>query len=125
MGNEIPTGYAVLDLRVSELEKDLKELNQDLKSHIQKNDDEHKEMRASIAESALSLREIKIMFAQIVATFDEMKKDIKDSNIEMKAEIKILGEANNKEKGWRAIIADILKIIIMIIAFVLSGKLIL
>ena len=114
MGNETSTGYAVLDLRVSELEADFKEIKQDLKSHIQKNDEEHKEMRASIAESALTLREIKIMFAQIVTTSDEMKEDIKT-----------LGVANNQEKGWRAIIVDILKIILMILGFIVTGKFIL
>lgn len=114
MGNEHATGYAVLDLRVQQLEREMKDMRQDFKAHIQDNDKEHKEMRAGIAEGALSMREIKIMFSHIVETSDEMKEDIKT-----------LGVASNKEKGWRAIIVDILKIILMILGFVATGKFIL
>lgn len=122
MGNEQATGYVVLDLRVSETEKDIKAVSDKLESHISKNDDEHKEMRANIAESTLSVREIKLMMAQMVSNTDDMKKNFKEATDEIKADVKSLGDKSEKEKGWRAIVTDILKIIILIIIFIATGK---
>ena len=113
-GSEQSAGYLVLDVRVKQLERELNEMRGDFKSHVSVNDAEHKEMRAGIADGALSMREIKIMFSHIVETSDEMKDDIKT-----------LGDASNKEKGWRAIIVDILKVILLLIGFIATGKFVL
>lgn len=125
MGNEQGSGYAVLDLRVSELEKDVKDLSGEFKQHVRDNDAEHKEMRQNIAESALSVREIKLMITQMVSNNDEMKKSFKETSDSIKSDVKALGEASDKEKGWRAIIVDILKIILLLIGFIATGKFVL
>lgn len=125
MGNENGAGYAVLDLRIAEAEKDIQSISNELKQHINKNDDEHKEMRANIAESTLSVREIKILMAQMATNSDEMKKSFEKTSDEIKENVKVLGEASNKEKGWRAIIVDILKVILLILGFIATGKFVL
>lgn len=125
MANEQSTGYQIIDLRVSEVEKDVKEVTRDLREHIRKNDDEHKEMRQNIAESTLSVREIKLMITQMTTNNDDMKKNFKEISDEIKTDIKMLSAENKKEKGWRGIIMDILKIIILLIGFIATGKFVL
>lgn len=136
MGNEQGTGYVVLDLRMTEAEKDIKAVSDKLENHISKNDDEHKELRAGIAESNLIAREINIKMSQMVQnsddmkrsfkeSTDEMKKDFKESTDEIKTNMKAIGDSQNKEKGWRAVIQDLVKIILMILGFILGGKYIL
>ncbi|KAA0956622.1 hypothetical protein FQ085_11550 [Planococcus sp. ANT_H30] len=125
MGNEPPVGYAVLDLRISETEKDVKELAKDFKEHIRKNDDEHKEMRQNIAESSLSVREIKLMQAHSVSIIEKMEKSYEKNSKEIKEELKSLHVRSDKETGWRAIIIDILKVMALIIGFIATGKFIL
>lgn len=125
MGTESGAGYAVLDLRMTEAEKDIQKISDKLEQHINKNDDEHKEMRANIAESTLSVREIKILMAQMATNSDEMKKSFEKTSDEIKENVKVLGEASNKEKGWRAIIVDILKVILLILGFIATGKFVL
>lgn len=125
MTNENSTGYQILDLRVSEVEKDVKSVTSDLREHIRKNDDEHKEMRANIAESTLSVREIKLMITQMAGNSEEMKRSFKETSNEIKDEVKALRADSNKEKGWRGIIVDILKVIILLIGFIATGKFIL
>lgn len=125
MGNEQGAGYGVLDLRVSETEKDIREIRNDLRDHINKNDEEHKEMRANIAESTLSVREIKLMITQMATNSEEMKKTFKETSDEIKSDVKKLGDASDKEKGWRGIIVDILKIILLLIGFIATGKFVL
>ena len=112
MSNEtVGSGYAVLDLRVKQLEREMKDIKQDLKEHLKENNQEHEEMQKRIADGAVSMGEIKIMFSHIVQSSEEMKDDIK-----------ALGEASNKEKGWRAMIIDLVKIILMILGFIATGK---
>lgn len=125
MGSENGSGYAVLDLRMTEAEKDIKAVSDKLEQHINKNDDEHKEMRANIAESTLSVREIKIMMSQMATNSDEMKKSFEKTNVEIKANVKELSDAANKDSGWRAIIIDLLKVIFIILGFIATGKFVL
>lgn len=122
MGNEQGTGYGILELRVSETEKDIKEVSRELKEHIRKNDDEHKEMRANIAESTLSVREIKLMMSQMVNNSEDMKKTFKEATDEIKADVKSLGDKNGKENVLRAVLQDVVKIILMILGFIVTGK---
>lgn len=124
MGNDGSAGYAVLDLRVSELEKDMKDIEKDFKAHVQQNDLDHKEMRAGITEGALSLRESKLMFTQISTNIDDLKKSLEKNNESVRGELKTLNEKHDKEKGWRAIIIDILKVMAMLIGFIATGKII-
>jgi len=124
MGNEHSSGYAVLDLRVSETEKDVKEVTRDLKDHIRKNDDEHKEMRQNIAETSLSVREIKIMQAHSLTIIEKMEKSYEKHSNEVKNEIKALHVRSDKETGWRAIIIDLIKVITLIVVFIATGKLV-
>lgn len=125
MGNEQGTGYVVLDLRMSEAEKDIKAVNDKLDQHINKNDDEHKEMRANIAESTLSVREIKLLITQMAVNSDDMKKNFKETSDEIKAEVKALGAKSDKDSGWRAIIVDLIKVILIILGFIATGKFVL
>lgn len=125
MGSENGSGYAVLDLRMTEAEKDIKAVSDKLEQHINKNDDEHKEMRANIAESTLSVREIKILMSQMATNSDEMKKSFEKTNVEIKANVKELSDAANKDSGWRAIIIDLLKVIFIILGFIATGKFVL
>lgn len=125
MGSEQTSGYAVLDLRVSETEKDVKEVTRDLKEHIRKNDDEHKEMRQNIAEVSLSVREIKLMNTHTVTIIEKMEKSFEKNSKEVKDELRALNARSDKETGWRAIIVDIIKVIILILGFIATGKFIL
>ncbi|MGH2319407.1 hypothetical protein ACRC6Q_16830 [Planococcus sp. SE5232] len=124
MGNDGSAGYAVLDLRVSELEKDVKDISQDFKAHVKQNDMDHKEMRAGITEGALSLRESKLMFSQISSNIDDLKKTLEKNDKDIREDLKSLNSKHDKEKGWRAIIIDILKVMAMIIGFIATGKII-
>lgn len=122
MGNENSSGYAVLDLRMSEAEKDLKELSKEFKDHTRKNDDEHKEIRHNITEMSLSVREIKIMQANSLSIMEKMERSFDTHSADMKQEIKSLNNKSDKETGWRAIIIDLLKVMALIIGFIATGK---
>lgn len=122
MGNEQSSGYAVLDLRLSETEKDIHEIRKDLREHINKNDDEHKKMQASIAESNLMVREINFSTKQTAVDIADMKINSKESTDRIEKKLEALGVKSDKESGWRAIIMDILKIIFLLIGFIATGK---
>lgn len=122
MGNEQGTGYAVLDLRMGEAEKDIRELRDDLRNHINQNDDEHKKMQASIAESNLMVREINFSTKQSATDISEMKQNSKESTERIEKKLEALGAKTDKESGWRAIIMDIIKIIFLLIGFIATGK---
>ena len=136
MGNEQGTGYVVLDLRMTEAEKDIRSIddkfersirsvNKRLENHIDKNDDEHKELRAGIAESNLIAREINIKMAQMVQNSDEMKKTFREATDEIKVDVKALGVKSDKQGGWQAIVYDLVKVILLIVGFIATGKFVL
>lgn len=122
MGNEQGVGYSLLNLRVGETEKDIKDLRDDLREHINKNDDEHKKMQASIAESNLMVREINFSTKQTAVDISDMKKNSKESTDRIESKLEALGAKSDKESGWRAIVTDILKIILLLIGFIATGK---
>lgn len=125
MGNEQGVGYGLLDLRVGETEKDIKDLRDDLRNHINKNDDEHKKMQASIAESNLMVREINFSTKQTAVDISDMKQNSKESTERIEKKLEALGAKTDKESGWRGIIIDLIKIILLILGFIATGKFIL
>lgn len=125
MGNEQGAGYLVLDLRLTEAEKDIATVSAKLENHISKNDDEHKEMRNNIVESNLSVREIKLLHTQMFTNLVEMKENFKETSDEIKKDVKAMSAKNDKDNGWRAIIIDLIKVILMILGFIAGGKIIL
>ncbi|POD46297.1 hypothetical protein BKM15_26000 [Pseudomonas syringae pv. syringae] len=106
-----PVGYAVLSLRVETLEQEVKDLKKELKEHAKENTEDFIEVNDRVDDLATVTGRVEIMFANLTQTTKEMKADIKE-----------IAASAGKDQGWRALITDIVKLIILIIVFVATGK---
>lgn len=102
---------AVLVEKVRVLEREMGHVKKELREHIRDNDTEHDKLNADIVSAASSIGRVELMFAHLKDTTEGMDKKIDD-----------IAKSAGKDQGWRALITDLLKIILLIGGFVASGK---
>ncbi|MBW3113017.1 hypothetical protein KYJ26_14300 [Bacillus sp. MCCB 382] len=107
----MPETVAVLMEKVSNLEREMRDVKQELRDHVRENDIEHDKMNDDIVDVATSIGRVEIMFTHI-----------KDTQSDMKQEISKIAASAGRDQGWRALITDLIKIILLICGFVASGK---
>jgi hypothetical protein len=104
---------AVNAQRITVLEREMRELKSDFKELKKENAIEHDELDKKLTDSASSVGRIEIMFAHMNQRMDKMDKSIDT-----------IAVAAGKDQGWRALITDIIKAIILIAAFFATGKIV-
>jgi septal ring factor EnvC (AmiA/AmiB activator) len=108
---ETGVGYAVLQLRIETLEREIKDIKSEIKEQAKDNAKGFTEINDRVDELATITTEIKVMFANLT-----------QSNKEMKEDIKAIAASAGKDQGWRALITDIIKLLIMLGTFIATGK---
>lgn len=106
-------GYAVLQLRIETLEREVKDIKSEIKEQARDNKKGFTEINDRVDELATITTEIKVMFANLT-----------QSNTEMKEDIKTIAASAGKDQGWRALVTDIIKLLIMLGTFIATGKMI-
>lgn len=104
-------GFDILKLKIETLEDKLKELKDEVKHQDRDNIKKFDEINDKVDELSSSITRIEIMFANIITSQTEMKDDIKT-----------IATSAGKDSGWRALITDILKAVILIAGFFATGK---
>lgn len=107
----MPETVAVLVEKVRVLEREMGDVKKELREHIRDNDIDHDKMNNDIVSAANSIGRVEIMFAHLKTTTEGMDKKIDD-----------IAKSAGKDQGWRALITDLIKIILLITGFVASGK---
>lgn len=107
----MPETVAVLVEKVSNLEREMREVRKELREHVRENDAEHDKMSDDIVEVATSIGRVEIMFSHLKMTTEGMDKKIDE-----------IAKSAGRDQGWRALITDLIKIILLICGFVASGK---
>lgn len=105
------TGFQILELQIQTIRQDLKDLRDDFKQHVKDNKDDHEVMEKDIIASASAIGRIEIMLSHIVETNREIKKQVGE-----------IATAAGKDQGWRALITDIIKAILVIGGYIAAGK---
>lgn len=116
------TGYEVLALRLQNAEEEIKNLKQELKQTAKDNGQKFEEINDRIDRINEFTVEIRLMMANFTSAQLEMKDDFKSSHLEMKENIKTIAASAGKDAGWRALLTDIIKAVLMILGFILGGK---
>src|SRR4051812_39115998 len=107
-------GYAVLQLRIETLEREIKDIKNEMKEQSKDNIKEFNDLNDRVDDLATSQGRVEIMFTHVTQRLDKMDKSIET-----------IAESAGKDQGWRALITDIIKLVILIISFIITGKLIL
>ena len=104
-------GFDILKLKIETLEDKLKELKNEVKQQDRDNVKKFDEINDRVDDLSSSITRIEVMFTNIVTSQSEMKDDIKS-----------IASSDGKDSGWRALITDILKAVILIAGFFATGK---
>ena len=107
----MPESVAVLVEKVSNLEREMRDVKKELRDHVRENDVDHDKMNEDIVAASTSIGRVEIMFAHLKTTTEGMDKKIDD-----------IAKSAGRDQGWRALITDLIKIILLISGFVASGK---
>lgn len=121
---ETGVGYAVLQLRIETLEREIKDIKSEIKEQAKDNKKGFTEINDRVDELATITSEVKIMFANLTQSHKDLKTDIEKNQQEMKEDIKIIAASAGKDQGWRALVTDIIKLLIMLGTFIATGKMI-
>ena len=105
------TGYAILSLRLDTAEAEIKELKDAIKELSKDSTKGFSEVNDRIDELNLFTREVKIMLV-----------NFSDTQVEMKSDIKGIAASAGKDQGWRALITDVIKAVLLILGFFATGK---
>ena len=105
------TGYEVLVLRLERAEEEIKELKKELKSTSKDNDAKFDEINDRIDTINEFAVEVRMMMQNFALAQSDMKGDIKG-----------IAASAGKDQGWRALLTDIVKAVLMILGFILGGK---
>lgn len=104
-------GYAILQLRIETLEREVKEIKKELKTQAKDNGDGFKEVNDRVDALASSQGRVEIMFANLIETTKEMKEDIKE-----------IAASAGKDQDWRDVLKDIIKVVLIIAAYIGGSK---
>ena len=105
------TGYEVLLLRLERTEEEIKELKRELKNTSKDNERKIEEINERIDSINEFTIEIRMMMQNFALAQSEMKEGIKG-----------IAASAGKDQGWRALLTDIIKAVLMIVGFILGGK---
>jgi methyl-accepting chemotaxis protein len=108
---ETGVGYAVLQLRIETLEREVAEIKGELKEQARDNAKGFNEINDRVDELSTITSEVKVMFANLTQSHQEMKEDIKG-----------IAASAGKDQGWRALVTDLIKAVLLIIGFFATGK---
>lgn len=104
-------GYAVLSVRLEAAEREIKELKKEMKDLSKDSSKGFNEVNDRIDELNIFTSEVKIMLSNFSVNQNEMKEDIKG-----------IAASAGKDSGWRALITDIIKAVLLILGFFATGK---
>lgn len=102
---------AVLVEKVRVLEREMGDVKKELREHIRDNDVEHDKMSDDIVATATSIGRVEIMFAHLKTTTEGMDRKIDD-----------IAKSAGKDQGWRALVTDLIKGVLLIGGLIASGK---
>jgi predicted transcriptional regulator len=102
---------AVIAEKVKNLEKGMIELRKDLKEHMKDNEEDFENLGKKLEDVATVQGRVEMMFTNLVETNKRMDKRIED-----------IAAAAGKDQGWRALIIDIIKAVVLILGFFATGK---
>ena len=104
-------GFDILKLKIETLEDKLKDLKNEVKQQDRDNVKKFDEINDRVDDLSSSITRIEVMFANITTIQTEMKDDIKT-----------IASTSGKDSGWRALITDIIKAVILIAGFFATDK---
>ncbi|MCM3598729.1 hypothetical protein M4D55_23500 [Metabacillus idriensis] len=102
---------AVLVEKVRVLEREMREVKNELRTHIAKNSEEHDELNDDIAAAANSIGRVELMFTHLKTTNENMDKKIDE-----------IAKSAGKDQGWRALLTDLIRGAVLIGGLIASGK---
>lgn len=126
-------GYQILELRVQTLERELKDVKNDLKDHTKLTGTGFTEINDRVDDLSLIVNEVKLITKNFTTIQSEMKdsfgvtqKEMKDSLSEtikeLKDDIKEIAQSAGKDTKWVALTKEIIKAIILLAGIVATGK---
>lgn len=102
----------LVEHRLRTQQKQIDKLHDELKEFKRETEKDLEESNEKITKLATSQGRIEIMFS-----------NLSDKMEEIGLSVKTVAEAAGKDQGWRALITDIVKVILLIIGFFTTGKL--
>ncbi|MGE7880168.1 hypothetical protein [Peribacillus muralis] len=131
---EPPVGYSILDLRVKTLEEELKEVKKELKIQARDNAKGFTDINDRVDILTNFTTEVKIMLSNFSQNQKEMKeasaenqkeikKTLSETVTELKNDIKDIASLAGKDQGWRALISEIIKVVLTVASIIGGSKL--
>lgn len=104
-------GFDILKLKIENLEEKLKDLKKEVKDQDKDNVKKFDDLNDRVDDLASTINRIEFMFTNLTSTQNEMKDDIKT-----------IANSAGKDSGWRALMTDVIKAVLLIAGFFATGK---